>query len=359
VTGTPETVPGSALDEPTGSSSALLLGPKRAISPSADGQGVRAGEGEADVTRTIRIAAIGECMIELRHLSGATLELAFGGDTFNTAAYLARVGGDRIAVDYATALGDDPYSDAMREAIAAEGVGTDRIARLAGRLPGLYTIRVDARGERSFFYWRRDAAARAMFDDAPGAALAEALTSYDWLYLSGITLSILAGDARERLFGVLADARRRGARVAFDTNFRPRGWPDQEAARAAMTRALGLADLALPTFSDEAALFGDADPQATVARIAALGVPEIAVKNGPDPILLRSGAVAETVDCPPVVRVVDTTAAGDAFNAAYLAARIRGEPPGAAARIGARLAGVVIGHRGAVIDRAAMPSIWR
>jgi 2-dehydro-3-deoxygluconokinase len=198
-----------------------------------------------------------------------------------------------------------------------------------------------------------------MFDDDSGSALAEALTAYDWLYFSGITLSILAGDARERLFGVLADARRRGARVAFDTNFRPRGWPDQEAARAAMTRALGLADLALPTFSDEAALFGDADPQATVARIAALGVPEIAVKNGPDPILLRSGAVAETVDCPPVVRVVDTTAAGDAFNAAYLAARIRGEPPGAAARIGARLAGVVIGHRGAVIDRAAMPSIWR
>jgi len=115
------------------------------------------------LTKTTRIASIGECMIELRHLSDTALELAYGGDSFNTAAYLARLGGGMLAVDYVTALGDDPYSDAMREAIAAEGVGTDRIARLPGRLPGLYTIRVDARGERSFFYWRRDAAARAMF----------------------------------------------------------------------------------------------------------------------------------------------------------------------------------------------------
>ena len=309
------------------------------------------------MTGSVRIASIGECMIELRHLSESRLELAFGGDTFNTAAYLARLGGDRIAVDYVTALGDDPYSAAMRAAIAREGVGTDRIATLPGRLPGLYTIRVDERGERSFHYWRREAAARAMFDGEAGDALAAALPRYDWIYVSGITLSILEGAARERLFAVLADARARGARIAFDTNFRPRGWPDRDAARAAVTRALGLCDLALPTFPDEAALFGDSDPATTASRMAALGVAEIAVKNGPDPILLHHTAGQDIVDCPPVERIVDTTAAGDAFNAAYIAARIKGAAPRAAAIAGARLAGVVIGQRGAVIDPAAMPSV--
>jgi 2-dehydro-3-deoxygluconokinase len=309
------------------------------------------------MTRNIRIASIGECMIELRHLTGSALEMAFGGDTFNTAAYLARLGGDGVAVDYVTALGDDPYSAAMRDAIAAEGVGTARIASLPGRLPGLYTIRVDARGERSFHYWRRESAARAMLDGETGEQLAAALVGYDWLYFSGITLSILDDAARERLFGALDAARRRGARVAFDTNFRPRGWPDRAAARAAMTRALRLSDLALPTFPDEAALFGDTDPAATADRMAALGVAEIAVKNGPDPVLLRHAGVAATIPCPPVTAVVDTTAAGDAFNAAYVAARIAGLAPDAAARAGIRLAGTVIGHRGAVIDRAAMPEL--
>jgi 2-dehydro-3-deoxygluconokinase len=294
-------------------------------------------------------------MIELRHLSEARLELAFGGDTFNTAAYLARLAGDSIAVDYVTALGDDPYSAAMRAAIAEEGVGTGLIAALPGRLPGLYTIRVDPKGERSFHYWRREAAARAMFDGAQGESLVAALCAYDWLYVSGITLSILDEPARERLFTLLAQARARGARVAFDTNFRPRGWPDRDVARATMTRALGLTDIALPTFPDEAALFGDVDPDATVARMAALGVPEIVVKNGPDPVRLRSSAGDESVACPPVAEIVDTTAAGDAFNAAYLAARIGGATARDAARAGARLAGAVIGHRGAVIPRAAMP----
>ena len=308
------------------------------------------------MTKTTRIASIGECMIELRHLSDTALELAYGGDSFNTAAYLARLGGGMLAVDYVTALGDDPYSAAMRASFAREGVGTGRIATLPGRLPGLYAIRVDDKGERSFHYWRRESAARAMLDGAAGEALRAALPDYDWIYVSGITLSILDTAARDRLFAILAETRRRGGKVAFDTNFRPRGWPDRDVARAVMSRALALCDLALPTFPDEQALFGDAGPTDTIARMAALGVPEIVVKDGPAPIHLRVAGQDQQIQCPKVERVVDTTAAGDAFNAAYLAARIRGADPAAAARSGARLAGAVIGHRGAVIPAEAMPA---
>ncbi len=296
-------------------------------------------------------------MIELRHVGETQLELAFGGDTFNTSAYLARVGGTDIQVDYATALGDDPYSEAMRENFRGEGVGTDLVASLPGRLPGLYAIRVDAKGERSFFYWRREAAARAMLEGEAGDRLAAALLGKDWIYFSGITLSILNQESRDRLFAILNAARRNGAKVAFDTNFRARGWQDLDTARAVIGRALAHADLALPTFPDERALFGDADPDTTIMRIAALGVPEIVVKNGGEPVRIRTPSGFSRVDCPAVTRVVDTTAAGDAFNAAYLAARMHGAPPERAAAAGCHLAGVVIGHRGAVIPRAATPAL--
>ena len=109
----------------------------------------------------IRVAAIGECMLELTHRDERTLALGHGGDTFNTALYLARAGASSgIAVDYVTALGTDPMSDTMVAGWQAEGVGTARVVRLEGKLPGLYLIRTGDSGERRFFYWRSEAAVR-------------------------------------------------------------------------------------------------------------------------------------------------------------------------------------------------------
>src|ERR687898_1580757 len=137
----------------------------------------------------IRVASIGECMIELRHRSATVLDLAYGGDTLNTAVYLARLTRDREAsVHYVTAVGDDAYSDGMLAMWQDERIATDLVARLPGRLPGLYTIRTDARGERSFTYWRSAAAARDMLRSERARDIPDRLVGHDLLYLSGITL---------------------------------------------------------------------------------------------------------------------------------------------------------------------------
>lgn len=296
-------------------------------------------------------------MIELRHLSHDRLELAFGGDTLNTAVYLTRAGRARgLKVDYATALGTDPYSEAMRKFFADESLGLELVGTRDDRLPGLYAIRTDARGERSFYYWRREAAARAMFDGESGAALADALATYDWLYLSGITLSILDSPARARLIESLDRARDRGGKVAFDSNYRPRGWPSESAAREAFSPLLKRTDLALPTFGDEQALYGDANPRATIARLRGLGVGEIVVKDGEKPLHAFDGDRIAMIEPETVRDVVDTTAAGDAFNGGFLAARILGLGIDAAAQYGHGLAAAVVQHRGAIIPNAAMPA---
>jgi 2-dehydro-3-deoxygluconokinase len=297
-------------------------------------------------------------MIELRHLGDNQLELAFGGDTFNTATYLARAGKHfRLTVDYATAVGDDPYSEAMRAFFAGEGVGTALVGVLKGRLPGLYAIRTDAKGERTFYYWRREAAARDMFTGEPGKVLADALADYDWIYLSGITLSILDGAARERLTDALDRARKRGGRVVFDSNYRARGWPSVEATREAFANVLKRVDVALPTFSDEQTVFGDAEPRATIERLHAAGVREVAVKNGESAALASDGKTLFQIAAERVTNVIDTTAAGDAFNGGYLATRIAGLDIERAVRTGHRVAGAVVQHRGAIIPAEATPAI--
>jgi 2-dehydro-3-deoxygluconokinase len=310
----------------------------------------------------VAVASIGECMIELRHRVGSEteLELAYGGDTLNFATYLARLTKGRgVEVDYVTALGEDPYSDAMLATWRAEGIGCELVARLPGRLPGLYTIRTDPQGERSFTYWRSASAARDLLRGERGARVAERLAGFDWLYLSGITLSILDGGQREILMALADRVRARGGKVAFDSNFRPAGWPERDEARAAFDGMLRRVDLALPTLDDDQALFGVADAAACAARLHDLGVPEVVVKLGRLGCRLSSPAGALDVPAERVDQVVDSTAAGDSFNAGYLAARLAGAEPDQAAVCGNRIAARVIAHPGAVIPIAAMADLSR
>jgi 2-dehydro-3-deoxygluconokinase len=300
----------------------------------------------------MKVACIGECMVEFAQGDAGMFRRGFGGDTLNTALYLARLGVD---TSYVTALGDDPLSAAMLAAWRAEGIATDHVLRLSGRVPGLYMIERDARGERSFLYWRDRAPARELFDRADDAML-ERLAGFDWLYLSGISLSLYGETGRAKLRELLAATRERGGRVAFDGNYRPRGWADKESAQRAFEAILPLVDLALPTLEDEQMLFGDVDADRCLARLTAFGVSEIVIKRGP--LGCRIDAGGELFDVPPVqaLQPVDTTAAGDSFNAGYLAARIKGAAPRAAAAAGHRLAGAVIMAPGAVIPREAMPT---
>ena len=306
----------------------------------------------------IRVAAIGECMLELTHRDESTLALGYGGDTLNTALYLARTAANReIAVDYLTALGDDPLSETMVKAWQAEGIGTARVARLPRRLPGLYLIRTGDSGERRFFYWRSEAAVRLLFQTAETEPLLTALSEYDALYFSGVTLAVLAPEARRRFRTALSAARSRGKLVAFDTNYRPALWPEPAAARAVFAEFLPVTSLALPTFEDEQALCGDPDAEATARRYAAAGVPEVAVKRGALGCVILAGGALTDVPVPKPVTAVDTTAAGDGFNAGYLAARLTGASPDEAARAGHGLAAAVVQYPGAIIPRAATPSL--
>jgi 2-dehydro-3-deoxygluconokinase len=306
----------------------------------------------------LRVACVGECMIELRQRDGATLGLAYGGDTLNTAVYLARVNPPaRLAVDYVTALGDDPYSDAMIEMWRGEGIGTDNVARLPGKLPGLYLIRVDDKGERRFFYYRSAAAARELFNDGTTSVQFAALPRYDLLYFSAITLSILSEAARDRFFEGLNAVRRAGGRVAFDSNYRPAGWPDAATAQRVVGRFLAAVDIALPTFEDEQKLFGDRHPTATAERYAAKGVGEVVVKTGAEGCLTLCQGRSSIIAVPEPVVAVDTTAAGDAFNAGYLSSRLAGQTVARAAQAGHRLAAAVIRHPGAIIPREATPKL--
>ena len=297
------------------------------------------------------VACIGECMIELKQAQGGLYSRGYGGDTLNTAVYLARLG---VGVDYITALGDDSLSDEMIAGWTAEGVGIRRVARLKGKLPGLYMIQTDDNGERRFFHWRESAAARSLMDLPETGDILNSLADYQVVYLSAITLSIYSEQGRAKLIEALHRARKQGARIVFDTNFRARGWPDPEVARAVFDAAFAAADIVLASTEDLLPLYPDESDDQLMARI---GCSEVVLKLLRPASIVRFAGVSQEVTADPLTRpVVDTTAAGDSFSAAYVAARLKDAEPIEAARAGHRLAGVVVCHPGAIIPRSAMPA---
>ncbi len=298
-----------------------------------------------------RIVSIGECMGELSETgSPGMLSMGFAGDTLNTAYYLRQSLGEDWQVDYVSAAGTDGLSDRMVDFLKSEGIGTDHVSRLADKTIGLYYITLKD-GERSFTYWRNDSAAKRLASDP--AALNRALEGADLAYWSGITLAILSNQDRLALIEALGQFAGKGGTVVFDPNLRPRLWDNPEAMRGWVHRAAAVSDLCLPSFEDEATWFGDADPAATAKRYQAEGARRVIVKNGAEDVTSAgSSGELSRFSVPSVEHVVDTTAAGDSFNAGYLAAELNGASIENAVAAGARLAGRVIGARGALVPDA-------
>jgi 2-dehydro-3-deoxygluconokinase len=291
-----------------------------------------------------RIVVIGEGMLELVR-KGEGWHLGYGGDTLNTAIHLARAGHD---VAYLTAHGSDPLSADLKAKWADEGLDTSLVLEHPTASTGLYAISTDPAGERSFAYWRDASAARAMFG-LPGMAQALAVAEQaDLLCYSLISLAILPPGDRQQVFALATAIRRRGGKVAFDGNYRPRLWGSADQAQRVRDAAIGLADLGLPTLEDEALLSGEGEAEAVARHWTDLGCAETIVKLGPEGCRLPNGAILPP---PEVLRPVDTSGAGDAFNGGYLAARMNGASVEQAAYAGHALAGWCVMRSGAIPAR--------
>lgn len=304
--------------------------------------------------RNTSFLAVGEAMIEMASVGAETYRRGFAGDTFNTAWHVSQIVGPDSETGFVTKIGQDSLSDMFRAQLIEDGLSTHGVGRDPNRTMGLYLIELDG-VERSFHYWREASAARCLADDMDW--LRKSLSGAGFVHFSGITLAILSAPGRDTLWSVLSEARSEGAKVSFDPNIRPRLWSSLSEICDCVARFIEVSDIVLPSFDDEQAVWGDRHPKATLDRYQRAGVADIVVKNGAKAIVATDGAKAQSVETAPVTDVVDTSGAGDAFNAGYLAARMAGFDQTKAIGFGQEVSAQVIRTYGARIQKGRVPSL--
>jgi len=308
------------------------------------------------------IYVLGECMIELMTLAqeapssvgSSTMKQSFAGDVFNTAVYLKRLFSD-IKVNMVTAVGQDHFSDDMVECFKGENLTTDYVFRAEKKIPGLYAIHLDEHGERSFSYWRNNSAARNVMSFIDQNVLAE-VSQGDMFFFSGISLGVITPNDRDKFWLFIKSLKASGVKIAFDLNYRHQLWPDKEQARQQFIQAFELADILLPGVDDFAAIFELNAVEPIIEFFSQYDYQELVIKNGEKNVYCLSSNEQNIVDVTPVANVVDTTSAGDSFNGGYLGARMAGQSLSQSVELAIQIAGFVIQHKGAIVDKAAFSS---
>jgi len=303
------------------------------------------------------IAFLGESMIEIRDGYDSAPQ-SYAGDTVNTAIYLKRLWQlNSNKVSYITGLGEDSNSQGMIALWLKEKINTDLVFQFNNLMPGIYRIKTDELGEREFSYDRSNAAARYIFDHPDIIKLKQQINDFQYIFLSGISVAILPIKDRLELIELLKSYKEKGGQVIFDNNYRNQLWESPAEAKCWFDQIIPLCDICMLSYDDEIKVYGQHSAYECLIRISAMGVNEIILKRGGESCFVSNNGHITENRLKPVTRVIDSTAAGDSFNAGYLASRLTGSSIEKSIATGHKLASAVIAYPGAIIPTEAMPDL--
>ena len=299
---------------------------------------------------------IGECMIEISGNmeqitnSSAKININFGGDTFNSAIYFSRISQKKIKTCFVTALGQDTFSKKMISRFKTEKIDCQFIRTDGQNPPGLYSIETDYEGNREFSYWRSTSPAKNLFKGPKGKKLINDLSYADIIYYSGISVAILNSSQKQNLIKLGKSANI----TAFDFNYRNALHKKNE-AQELLKYINGSVNIHFISYDDVVEIFGISNPN-QIFEILNTNKNLILLRFKNSIIYKNNNKEIKSLSLP-IIKAIDTTAAGDSFNGAFLALMNEENRLSLEDKIlmSHSVTREVIKHKGAIIPRRLMP----
>ncbi len=260
----------------------------------------------------IDILCVGEILIDLTQ-SGVNdrgiprFDANPGGAPANLAVAASRLGAKAAFVGK---VGRDSFGASLRTCLEENGVDVSFLAVDPREHTTLAVVAVDKTGERHFSFYR-DPSADVNLSKEDVSHLPESR------FLHFGSVSLTADPARSATLFAVENAKRAGALISYDPNYRANLWPDEATAIQRMKQPLPLVDILKVSDEELPLLTGTSDPEAGTAMLAAQGIRLILVTLGPDGAFYRFGEKTGKVPGVPC-KVADTNGAGDTFFGALL-----------------------------------------
>ena len=285
--------------------------------------------------------------------NSSNIKINFGGDTYNSAVYFSRLTNNKTNTFYSTALGKDNFSKKMISRFKNENIKCDYIRTDGENPPGLYSIEINEKGERSFSYWRDQSPSKYIFLGSKGKKLVKDINNADVFYYTGISAGILDEKQRKDLINIGSTATICG----FDFNYRSQLHYNKKVSQLLFNEINNRVDIHFVSFDDARELFKMKNPL-EIFEIINEKKNLILIRYKNSIIFKNKQQEIKTVTVPHG-EVVDTTAAGDAFNGSFLAIMNNNKnvPVEENILISHSVTREVIKHRGAIISKNKMPKI--
>ena len=294
----------------------------------------------------INVCSIGEAMIEISNIKNRLYNQSFAGDTLNFCNYLDK---KKLNAFFLSAIGKSEINQSLLDFVKSKNISTKYIKQINQFEVGLYLIKNKDNGEKQFFYWRDESAAKQYFNNIDFINLYKELKNFDYIYFSGITLSIIHISKLNNFIKLLKLLKSKKIKIVFDFNIRPSRW-NKKNLNIFLDSVLKFVDICFLSGEDMNYWKNKNNIKSYEQIVRKYKLKHSIFRKNAKFTYVFLNKTRYVFKNKLLKTVVDTSGAGDGFNAAYLSNFIVNNDPVLALKAGSSLGSKIVMKKGAIVD---------